>query len=344
MNTIFQKLKAQISLKNNYSGEGVLHAMLKLIKFVTIKIMKPKSDDDEEEEDDNEEDYFSEHVVDFDEKLEDQRVGYEDKISKLKEEFSTRQQLASLQHESQIKSMEVKIEGLNREIEKQKEINIKNEEIQFKSQSIVQTIRPETPPPQPLPQIERRSSSPIILEKEVIIENKQEVEPIAVQETFTDEIEQENHEEENKVEIFITEERPKTPEAEEKQEERPKTPEVEEKQEETPKDEKVESFVELKNDENYSSIYDVPADDDFKIEEDKENEEDVEEDDLFKPKPPPNTEEKKEIKKKSILFDDDDEDDDEMFLFSKSKPTTESTIKEEKPKSDNKEVEKPKVR
>ena len=343
MNTIFQKLKAQISLKNNYSGEGVLHAMLKLIKFVTIKIMKPKSDDDEEEEDDNEENYFSEHVVDFDEKLEDQRVGYEDKISKLKEEFSTRQQLASLQHESQIKSMEVKIEGLNREIEKQKEINIKNEEIQFKSQSIVQTIRPETPPPQPLPQIERRSSSPIILEKEVIIENKQEVEPIAVQETFTDEIEQENHEEENKVEIFITEERPKSPEAEEKQEERPKTPEVEEKQEETPKDEKVESFVELKNDENYSSIYDVPADDDFKIEEDKENEEDVEEDDLFKPKPPPNTEEKKEIKKKSILFDDD-EDDDDMFLFSKSKPTTESTIKEEKPKSDNKEVEKPKVR
>jgi TolA-binding protein len=215
MNTIFQKLKAQISLKNNYSGEGVLHAMLKLIKFVTIKIMKPKSDDDEEEEDDNEENYFSEHVVDFDEKLEDQGVGYEDEISKLKEEFSTRQQLASLQHESQIKSMEVKIEGLNREIEKQKEIVIKNEEIQFKSQSIVQTIRPETPPPQPLPQIERRSSSPIILEKEVIIENKQEVEPIAVQET-ADEIEQENHEE-NKIEVFVTEERPKTLEPEEKQ-------------------------------------------------------------------------------------------------------------------------------
>jgi hypothetical protein len=189
--------------------------MLKLIKFVTIKIMKPKSDDDEEEEDDNEENYFSEHVVDFDEKLEDQGVGYEDEISKLKEEFSTRQQLASLQHESQIKSMEVKIEGLNREIEKQKEIVIKNEEIQFKSQSIVQTIRPETPPPQPLPQIERRSSSPIILEKEVIIENKQEVEPIAVQET-ADEIEQENHEE-NKIEVFVTEERPKTLEPEEKQ-------------------------------------------------------------------------------------------------------------------------------
>ena len=344
MNSIYQKLKSQVSLKYSYSGEGVLAAMLKLIKFVTIQIMKPPREDGGEDNEDEEiADYFSEYIVDADEKLDDQRIEYESKINKLKEEFDTRQQLITLQHEAQLRSMESKTENLKFEL---KEEVRKRETIEMMNLQVIQrsTLEVET------------NRDPIVVEKSQIEDEnvrKETIVAVKTQEVEDDEVEIKKEivvvDDENEVNIAATELKIQDKEEEEEEDEDEEQKSVEEEVETEAN--KVESFVELseetpkkdeekeveKFDENYSSIYDVPDDDDFKIEIKEEKEVSIEDDtkkvnvesddekiDMFDP-PPIHVEEKKQ--KKKSLFDDDDDDDD-LFSYSISTPNKKEETKQ----------------
>jgi len=59
MNLIFKQLKKQIKSEEYYAGNGILSAMLKIIKMYTLRILQSNNDDDENEQDI---DYFSQHI------------------------------------------------------------------------------------------------------------------------------------------------------------------------------------------------------------------------------------------------------------------------------------------
>lgn len=56
MNLMYKKLKAQIKPELFYSGNGILTAMLKIIKMITLQVLNPEQSTDEEV------DYFSQHI------------------------------------------------------------------------------------------------------------------------------------------------------------------------------------------------------------------------------------------------------------------------------------------
>lgn len=58
MNLIFRQLKRQIKSEEYYAGNGILSAMLKIIKMYTLRILQPNDDENADEE----VDYFSQHI------------------------------------------------------------------------------------------------------------------------------------------------------------------------------------------------------------------------------------------------------------------------------------------
>lgn len=58
MNAMYKKLKVQIKPEQYYSGNGILTAMLRIIKMVTLQLLNSQ----ENQEQDEEVDYFSQHI------------------------------------------------------------------------------------------------------------------------------------------------------------------------------------------------------------------------------------------------------------------------------------------
>ena len=343
MNSIYQKLKLQVNLKNNYSGEGVLTGMLKLIKFFTIQIMQSK----ESESDEEAADYFSEYIVDFDEKLDDQKNEYENKIDKLKEEFSTKQQLMVLQHEAQLNGMESKVEALI------KEVNEAKNEVQVLSIPKVETIVKEVVVDQKQAIVENIIKDEKILECnngetfelsadtiEVTAEIKNDVKEEL---SFEQEHVPQPEEKVNVTKEIIEEKETVITESTETDKKELVNQNIVDEQNVLSDDNQQKELIEPQSDDNYKSIYDVPADANFEIEETSTNDKkpidngDEDDDDfLLKPKPPSiDSNVNNQAPKKNALFDDDDDDDD-IFLFSKAtKASNSSETKTTKIEPDN---------
>ena len=58
MNAMYKKIKSQIKQEQYYSGNGILTAMLKIIKMVTLQLFQSQDEQDEEAD----VDYFSQHI------------------------------------------------------------------------------------------------------------------------------------------------------------------------------------------------------------------------------------------------------------------------------------------
>lgn len=56
MNAMYKKIKSQIKPEQYYSGNGMLTAMLKIIKAITLQMFQGQEDQEEEV------DYFSQHI------------------------------------------------------------------------------------------------------------------------------------------------------------------------------------------------------------------------------------------------------------------------------------------
>ena len=61
MNLIFKQLKKQIKSEEYYAGNGILSAMLKIIKMYTLRILQ-SNNSNEDDENEQEIDFFSQHI------------------------------------------------------------------------------------------------------------------------------------------------------------------------------------------------------------------------------------------------------------------------------------------
>ena len=89
MNSIYRQLKLQIRPEHYYAGNGVLTAMLKIIKMYTIRAMQQTGDDEDELE---KMDFFSQHIY-----VPEQQVFVQEKP----------QQLATVENQQEIKIPQV---------------------------------------------------------------------------------------------------------------------------------------------------------------------------------------------------------------------------------------------
>lgn len=96
MNLIFKQLKKQIKSEEYYAGNGILSAMLKIIKMYTLRILQSNNDDDENEQDI---DYFSQHIYKVPELIQSVNINW--------------QPLQTERQASQQNSIQVKIHFLN---------------------------------------------------------------------------------------------------------------------------------------------------------------------------------------------------------------------------------------